>query len=256
MGLDNIIAFDLPFWQMALIIVTSLLGSALTAATGIGGGIILIAVMSALLPAGAVVPVHGGIMIGSNVGRTGFLLRHVDWTIVKWFAVGGIIGGMVGAPIAGILPAWALRLAIAVFILWSQWGAKPEAFQFGPRGIMAAGAVSNFLTLFVGASGPFMTTLIAKIKTIRQQMVATTGACMSLQHSIKVIIFAISGFAFSPWLALIGLAILAGFVGSFIGTRWLGRIDETLFRLILKYLLTGLAVLLLIMVAQSFLAGN
>lgn len=252
MGIDNILPGELALWQAVLIVLTSFAGAALTAATSIGGGVILIAVMSALMPAPAVVPVHGGVMIGSNIGRTALLLSHVDWHIVGWFLIGGIIGGLLGAPIAGVLPAWGLRLAVAGFILFTQWGPKLKGHRVGPGGYVLAGAISNFLTLFVGASGPFMTTLIAMVKTVRQDLVATAGACMSLQHSIKVIVFAATGFIFAPWLPLIAICIAAGFIGSWLGTKLLGKVDEARFRVILKWLLTGLAILLIYMALTGF----
>ncbi|MEZ5980679.1 MAG: hypothetical protein R3C54_00005, partial [Parvularculaceae bacterium] len=43
----------------ALVVFTSFFTSALTASFGLGGGLALLAVMSALLPPIAVIPVHG-----------------------------------------------------------------------------------------------------------------------------------------------------------------------------------------------------
>lgn len=245
---------ELPhWWQAILIIVASFIGSAMTAAFSIGGGLLLIAVISTLLPAPAVVPVHGAMMVGSNAGRTGLLLKHVDWSIWLWFAAGAAIGGLIGAQIAVGLPGWLLRVAIASFILFTQWGPKLKNFVMGPKGYALAGAISTVLTLFVGASGPFMTTVIAKAQHLqRQGLIATTGACMTLQHTVKVIIFALAGFAFAPWLPLIGAALISGFAGTVLGTRLLGNMPEALFRKILKWLLTIMALWLLVLAATGF----
>ena len=257
MELASFLPPDLPhLWQALLIILVSFLGSATTAAFSIGGGLLLIAVMTSLLPAPAVIPVHGMVMVGSNAGRAALLVRHVDWQIILWFVIGAVTGGLIGSQLVVGLSAWILRLSIAGFILFTQWGPKIRGLGLGPRAYVIAGTISTFLTLFVGASGPFMTTVISKAQHLaRQGLIATTGACMTLQHSIKVLVFALAGFAYAPWLPLIAAALISGFCGTLLGTRLLGRLPEAVFRRILKWLLTAMAVYL-ILLALSGLAGT
>jgi uncharacterized membrane protein YfcA len=229
-----------------LIVATSFLGSATTAAFSIGGGLLLIAVMAAVLPAAVVVPVHGVIMVGSNAGRFAILRRAVDWPTVGWFAAGAAIGGAVGSQVVFGLPAPALRLAIAGFVLFTQWGPKVD-LPLGRRSFVVAGTLSTFLTLFVGASGPFMTAVLSKMPGYdRVNLIATSGACMTLQHAAKVAIFAAAGFAYAPWAPFLALCLAAGFAGTFLGTRLLKRLDERVFRSALRWILTALAAYLLV----------
>lgn len=244
------------YWQAALIILFSFVGSAITAAFSIGGGLLLIAIISFLVPAGAVIPVHGAIMIGSNAGRASLLFRYIDWRIIGWFTAGALLGALFGSRVVAVLPAWAFRLSIAGFILFTQWGPKLKAIGLGPRAYVVSGAISTFLTLFVGASGPFMTTVISKAHHLaRQGLIATTGACMTLQHGLKVVVFAAAGFFYAPWLPLIVAALVSGFFGTLLGTRLLGHLPEHVFRRVLKWLLTGIAVYLIILVLINNIAG-
>ena len=231
----------------ALVIVgVSFLGSAITAAFSIGGGLLLIAVMTTLMPVGAVVPVHGVVMVGSNAGRSAILRRRIDWTTVGWFSIGAVVGGLVGSQVVFGLPATALRLLIAGFILFTQWGPKVR-MPLGRRSFVVAGTLSTFLTLFVGASGPFMTAVLSKMPRYdRVMLIATSGACMTLQHALKVAIFALGGFAYASWLPFIAACLSVGLVGTYLGTRLLKRLDERLFRAALRWLLTALASYLLI----------
>lgn len=235
---------EIEIWQAMLMIFLSLLGSAITAAFSIGGGLILIAAMTIIFPAPAVVPVHGGIMIGSNIGRSVLLRQFIRWEIWIWFLLGAAIGGLVGSQIAVGLPAHILRFAIAFFILFTQWGPKLPSIGKGANaiGFTLTGAISTVLTMFVGATGPFTTTAVAQVEKIqRQELVATVGACMSLQHTIKVLVFTIGGFIYAPWLPFIMACVGAGFIGTMIGTRILKRINEDIFKKIFKYILTAMA---------------
>jgi uncharacterized membrane protein YfcA len=61
--------------------------------------------------------------------------------------------------------------------------------------------------------------------------------------------FGMLGFAFADWLPLVALMIGAGFLGTLFGTRLLDRLSEATFSLILKGLLTLIALDLLRRVA-------
>ena len=242
----GIVPLELGPGAAAAIMIACFLGSCLTAAFSIGGGLLLIAVMSTLMPIGAVVPVHGALMVGSNAGRFAILRRAVDWPTVGWFAGGAAVGGLAGSRFVFGLPADALRLAIAGFILFTQWGPK-VSLPLGRRSFVAVGALSTFLTLFVGATGPFMTAVLAKMPRYdRVNLIATGGACMMLQHGAKVAIFALGGFAYAPWAPFVGACVACGFAGTVLGTRLLTRIDEAVFRAALRWILTALAAYLLV----------
>ncbi|WP_208993003.1 hypothetical protein [Roseibium sp. TrichSKD4] len=57
----------------------------------------------------------------------------------------------------------------------------------------------------------------------------------------KIFAFGLLGFAFAPWLPLITGMIAKGFLGTLAGSKVLGRLDEALFRLGFKIIMTGLA---------------
>ncbi|MEO1041264.1 MAG: sulfite exporter TauE/SafE family protein [Pseudomonadota bacterium] len=239
--MSDLVAFELSASVFIIIALVSMIGSAATAAFSIGGGLLLIGVMSVLVPPAAVIPVHGVIMVGSNAGRSALLLQHVRWDIIVWFAIGALIGGLIGAQVVFGLPSNVLRLCIAGFIMFTQWGPK-IALPLGAPFYAVAGSLSMFLTLFVGASGPFITAILSRLPQLsRMALIATSGGCMTLQHSGKVAIFGLGGFDYTQWAGLIGVAIVAGFVGTVFGTRLLKRIDEEAFRSALRWILTALA---------------
>ena len=158
-----------------------------------------------------------------------------------WFAAGAALGGFIGAQIVFDLQPTVLRLQLAGFILFTQWGpqfALPASRSF----YSLAGGLSMFLTLFVGASGPFITAILSRMPDIsRLALIATAGACMTAQHGGKTLIFGFGGFSFGPWGPLIAASIIAGFFGTLLGTRILKHLNEEIFRRALKWALTILA---------------
>ena len=97
---------SVPLWAAALVVFASFFTAALTAAFGLGGGLALLAVMSAVFPAAAVIPVHGAAQAGANAGRFYLQRRDVIWPIVLWFSLGGLIGAGFGGRLAIEAPVW------------------------------------------------------------------------------------------------------------------------------------------------------
>ena len=229
----------------ALLVIVSYFTAALTAGLGIGGGILLLAVMSSVLPTAAVIPVHGVAQLGANFSRSILQRPHIQWQILAWFLFGALIGAAIGARVFVSLPEWALRSAIGVFILATVWGPKPKAFAAGEKAFFATGIVSTFITMFVGATGPIVATMLSTTKLDRLNIMATHAACMVVQHSLKALAFGFLGFAFHDWAILLAIIIAVGFAGSATGAHLLARAKETTFKAAFKYALTAMAFYLL-----------
>lgn len=71
-----------------LLIPVAFLTSCLAGAIGMGGGVLLIALMPGLVPAAAILPIHALVQLASNVSRAAFGWRHIDWTLVPAITVG------------------------------------------------------------------------------------------------------------------------------------------------------------------------
>ena len=63
----------------------SFVTSFITAAFGIGGGGVLLALLASVLPPAALIPVHGLVQLGSNAGRAAIMARHCDRGVLAVF---------------------------------------------------------------------------------------------------------------------------------------------------------------------------
>ena len=226
-------------WPIALALITvSFLGSFITAAFGIGGGAVLIAVFATLLPATAIIPVHGLVQLGSNVGRAALTFSHLHRPVVPVFLVGSAVGVAFGSAFVVQLDAAMIQIGVGLFIIWSIL-MRPPAFMRRSGGL--AGAISSFLTMFFGATGPFIAAFVKTQQLDRMGHTATHASLTTIQHGLKTIAFGFLGFAFSIWAGLVALLIAAGFLGTIAGRHVLLRVDEKLFRFTLNLILAVLA---------------
>lgn len=243
---------DLEPLAALLMIAVSLGASFITAAFGIGGGMVLVAVMAVLLPPSALIPVHGVVQLGSNFGRALIMLKHVERSTILPFLVGSAIGAGLGGALFVQFPPWVVQLGLAGFITWSVLGRLPV---IGKGHVFAAGAVSSFLTMFFGATGSFVAATLKAMKLAPLNLVATQGALMTLQHLLKSLTFGVLGFAFAPWLPFVVAMIASGFLGTVIGRQVLVRIGHRYFQTILSGILLLLAARLAWSGVEGVLAG-
>lgn len=240
-------------WPVAAaLIAVSFIGSFITAAFGIGGGAVVIAVCATLLPATAIIPVHGLVQLGSSVGRAALTFEHLHRPVVPAFFAGSAIGIAIGTAFVVQLDAAAIQIGVGLFILWSIL-MRPPAIMRRSGGI--AGAISSFLTMFFGATGPFVAAFVKTQQLDRMGHTATHATLMTIQHAMKTVAFGFLGFAFSVWMGLVVLLIAAGFVGTIAGRHVLLRVDEKLFRFTLNLILAVLAARL-IYAGGTTLASN
>jgi uncharacterized protein len=231
----------------------SFVGSFMTVALGIGGGAVMLAVMAVMLPAAAIIPVHGLVQLGSNAGRLSIMLRHVHRAVVPAFLLGAVIGVTIGGSMVVQLPAGAIQLGVGLFILWSVYFKPPE---FMRSSASLNGAISSFLTMFFGGTGPFVATFVKGQGLDRMGHVATHAALMTIQHLLKILVFGFLGFAFAQWIGFVALLIAAGFMGTVVGRHVLTKIDEKRFILILNIVLTVLALRLIWSGGMGLAAGQ
>lgn len=241
-------------WPIAsALIAFSFLGSFITVAFGIGGGAVMLAVFATLLPAAAIIPVHGLVQLGSNVGRAALTFRHIERPVVVPFFVGALAGVIAGGLfVVQIDPAF-IQIGVGLFILWSIL-MRPPAFLRRSAGI--TGTFSSFLTMFFGATGPFIAAFVRSLELDRMGHTATHATLMTIQHLLKTVMFGFLGFAFSLWAGLITLLILSGFLGTLAGRHVLLRTDEKRFRLVLNIVLSLLALRLIYAGATGLNGGD
>ncbi|MDP6872892.1 MAG: sulfite exporter TauE/SafE family protein [Alphaproteobacteria bacterium] len=245
---------ELAPWAGLLLLAISAVTSFISAAFGLGGGMVLIAVMATIMPATALVPIHGVIQLGSNIGRSVVMLRYISWSRLLPLTLGGVVGAIIGGLIAVRLPDWLLFLAVGSFVLWSAWGKIPVTS--GRAALLLGGVASGFLTMFIGGTGPLVAAVLKTLKLERMAHVGTQAGCMVLQHGLKIGVFGLLGFNYAPYLPLVAGMMITGILGTLIGGRVLHGMGDRRFQYALTILLTILGLRLLWQSGSILLQGG
>jgi uncharacterized membrane protein YfcA len=221
--------------------------SAFTAAVGIGGGIVLLALMLLYLEPLVAIPVHGAVQLASNATRTAIQREHVRWPLVARFAPGLVPAGVLGIWLLQDVPPTAARAAIGVFVLAALWAPRVLLLGLDPaethptRRFVWLGLGVGFLNTTVGATGPVQGPFYRGIGLSRHAIVGTFAAAQSLGHVVKIALFAGAGFVFAPWALPLAVLVVCVWAGTWLGSHLLERLDERTFHGLYRVTLTAVA---------------
>jgi len=228
-----------------MLVVASFFTAALTAAAGVGGGLLMLGLMTYVIPPMALIPVHGFVQLGSNSGRAFIQRAHIHWPVTNIFLVGAIIGALCGVFLVVQLPERVLQVFLGIFIVLVVWIKLPRIENPNTLIIALGGIVTTFISMFAGATGPLVAVFFDKLFDKHKTLVATHGTAMTAQHGVKVIAFMVAGFALSQWIWLIAAMVLCGFLGSKFGSVLLDHLPEKYLKLAFRASLTLVALDLL-----------
>jgi len=239
-------------WILALV---AMVAAAISAATGVAGGLVLLAALAVLMPAAAVVPLHGAVQLMAGTTRAWVFRRHVDRRFVRDFALGLVPGSALGAGLVwwlrGFDPAW-LRVALGTAILLSliPRRAGPSAVSVGdwssPLLVPVFGLLCGALGMVVGSTGPLVSRGLLAYGLLKERHVGTKAWAQSLAHLLKIPLFGLAlDFDFGEYgvlIAVLGGAVIVGTIG---GRRLLAGVSDERFGRMTRVLLGVLALQLL-----------
>jgi uncharacterized membrane protein YfcA len=254
-----------------VVVAVAALGVAiLTLFSGFGLGTLLMPVFALFFPIPVAIAATAVVHLANNVFKVGLVGRNADWRVVARFAPPAAAAAMVGAlalravstidplvvyrvgartctiaPI-NILVA-TLMLGFAVFELHPRF----RDFAFAPRHFVLGGLLSGFFGGLSGHQGALRSAFLLKGGLAPAAFVATGAVCSVVVDASRLLVYGPSFFALDfealgagGGRALVATAAAAAFVGTFAGTRLIGKISLRAMQVLAGVLLVAIALAL------------
>ncbi|MFL0811504.1 MAG: sulfite exporter TauE/SafE family protein [Agarilytica sp.] len=209
---------------------------------GVGGGMLLLACMPFFLPVEAIIPVHGVSQLASNASRALMAIKHMAWRYLPGFLLGSVLGIFAAWQLLRAIQVEWLPLCIGIYILCHVWWPAFKNSMSRFENFFLIGLIQTGLNPIVGATSPLTATLaMAKLKE-KEAIVATNSVMMSFSHFSKTALFVFLGFEYREYWKEMLIMSLGAILGSYLGTLVRRRIDGARFIMILKAMLSALAI--------------
>ncbi len=245
--------------ETTLLILSAFITSSISAVLGMGGGIILLAIMALIIPEGyMVIALHGIIQLFSNTTRTYVFRDHIKTKLVKEFSIGSLIGAGTSALIiifliqyfevksASDIKVDFLKPLIGIFIIWYLF-IKNSKKNKKSGSFIKVGTISGLSSIFIGATGPLIAPFFLSRNLLKENIIANKAACQMITHLTKIplFIFFFNVNYIHEYKILIPL-IIAVFIGTNFGKKILSFIPEKLFVKLFKFVLFIIAIRLIL----------
>ena len=239
----------LTSFEIIVLAVAIFFTSGLTTATGVGGGVMMLALMLQFMAPSAAIPVHGAVQSLANGWRLWLLREKMIWPIILRFALPMPFGIAIGLWFFQGLPKEWAQILIGCFIffsLFSQHFNKINQKELPLWSFVPAGLVVGILNIVVGVAGPGFSTLLVGRNLSRQSIVSTISIFSFLGHTFKVAGFTLVGFNFFDYAWAIVAMLPSIVIGTYCGRYLLGKISDQVFKRLLRAVMAGLAIKLVI----------
>jgi uncharacterized protein len=218
--------------------------SALSAATGLGGGSILVIVLAYFFPSHALIQLHAVIQVTSNVSRLSASYYEIPWQRLKLLGIGSLTGVFACITTGDILSSTVLEVLLPfaiIFLTWSKELQRTSPYtlpnlDYWWRDILL-GFLASCSSTFFGVSGPLLSACLVH-SLPRDELVLSVAVINMSIHLLKIIGFLFFGFPLLDWIGTLFPLCSAAVVGSYIGTSIRHWLNQARFQLSIKIVIT------------------
>lgn len=205
-------------------------------------GGVTFATMASVLPPTAVIPIQAVVESTSSVFRAVLLRQFIDTGFLLAFVVGGAAGFVIGLIFRFYTPPSddVLRIIMGTAIIVTTWAPLSKIRMDHKNFPALVGMVTSFVSLFVGGVAALTAAALDHKHDDHRHVIATMTASLIFQHSVKVVIFGVLGFAFAAHAKLMVAMFLAATAGTWVGKRVLMNVPQHIIKPVFRILVTVL----------------
>lgn len=218
----------------------SFVGACISACFSVGGGYVLFAATTGVLPLQSAIALQSVLSFGSLFSRTHAFWHEIEWPIVRSFTAGSLVGVTAGLWAFSRVPTGLLALMVAVLLWALAWMPPPRTVTTSrTRSFAAIGIVHASVSTLLGL-GAILQPALLRTTLSRTAIVGTFATCLILLELIRTAGYAANGFAYGHYWREIAAASCAGLAGTYVGKRIPSPVSEAAFRMGMRLFVTGL----------------
>ncbi len=235
----------LPALHFALLTLVAFLAATIAGITGFGGAAILLPALVLAYGTRDAIPILTVAQLVGNGSRVWFNRRSIDFSVVGWFALGGVPAAIAGGILFARAPLSILTRGLGVFlillVIWRHSQSKPPRMPL--RGFALLGGGASFLSALMGSVGPLMAPFFLAYGLTKAAYIGTEALTTVIMHLTKLVVYRqtsvlsghsiIAGLSFGPAMIL----------GSYVGKRIVDRLPERAFVVVIEVTLVATGVL-------------
>jgi uncharacterized protein len=232
------------FLTSAIIAAAVLVTSTLSGVFGMAGGLILLAVLLAMMPVATAIAVQGAIQIIANGSRAWFSRDFIDWRVLGWICLGLLVAAITLFVLRYTpdLATVCIAIGLMPILVWipKHWLALDAS---KPLHAFFCGLLGGGLNLAVGVSGPTVDIFFIRTEMDRRKVIATKAATQVISHAAKVAFYGALATAVgaADWMLVLVAAPFA-IAGTSLGYQILQRMTDDGFRKWTRWVVTGIGV--------------
>jgi uncharacterized membrane protein YfcA len=234
--------------EFIFVFIVGLVAGAVSGIIGTGSSIILVPVLVWQFGPKDAVPIMAVAAIMGHFARVRAWWREIDWRATAAYSIPAVPMAALGAKTLLELPAHAVDIAIALFLLamipGRHWLASHN-LKLSLWHMAIIGTVVGYITGIVVTTGPITVPIFLMYGLVKGAFLGTEGASSLTIYVAKVLAFRTLGAM--PWDTFVrglitGASLMAG---TFLSKRFVMKLDAESFRYILDglMLVSGLAML-------------
>ncbi|MCM2343010.1 MAG: sulfite exporter TauE/SafE family protein [Alphaproteobacteria bacterium] len=231
---------------ITLITVATFLTAILSGVFGMAGGIIMMALLLAVMPVASAMVLHAAIQLVSNGWRCFLWRGHIVWHVTPFYGL-GIVAGVGLISVVEYVPDKATALivvgSVPLLALVLQRFIRLSIMHRGQTFVTAM--VLTFIQMTGGVVGPLLDLLYNNAPLTRQQIVATKAMTQTVMHLVRLVYFGSliplltgqQGWPAGLDPAFMLLFMLAAIAGTTAAAPLLHRINDNHFKYLSKILI-------------------
>ncbi|AEE24417.1 MAG: TSUP family transporter [Paraglaciecola chathamensis] len=227
-----------------LLLVGSFFATLMGSLVGVGGGFIIIGILSIFLPINILIPVLAAILASIDLIRAIAFRQYLFKPIFFPFALGCIVGVACGTFFFVTLPEKVIGtglVALVIVTLFTPLGAK---FNHLKHPYTWIGVTHSFLSTIFGFGGLFQSAIL-RTKLVNLQLTATLATSFLVLEILKINFYMIHGFDYTPYLGIILSAVGGAIPASLIGRKYAVTISDNFYRTFQKAIIGCIAMSIL-----------